>query len=119
VGAAGFSVTLELPNAARRTISASADESILAAARRNGVRLPSRCEQGWDLACAARVLQGTVSHRRARRYYPQDAAAGFALICVATPCSDVVLRTHESAAMRRHREAHGLPAPTSSTARES
>jgi ferredoxin len=105
------SVTFELPDASRRTIAASPDEPLLAAARRQGLALPSRCEQGWDLACAARVVEGELDHRRARRYYAEDAAAGYALICVATPCSDVVLETHQSVAMRRHREVHGLPTP--------
>jgi ferredoxin len=87
------------------------DEYILAAARRAGLELPSLCEQGWDLACATRVLAGEVDNGDARRYYPQDERAGFALICTAKPRSDLRLRTHQTSVMRRHRDAHGLPAP--------
>lgn len=112
-----YLVIVDLPHEGRHTITARADETVLAAARRHGLRLPSRCECGWDLACAARVLEGELDHSRARRYFPEDAAAGFALICVAVPRSDLVIRTHQSAAMRHHREVHGLPAPASTTAR--
>lgn len=87
------------------------DEHVLAAARRAGLTLPSLCEQGWDLACATRVLEGTLDHADSRRYYPEDERAGFALICTAKPRSDLRLRTHQTSAMRSHRDAHGLPAP--------
>lgn len=88
---------------------ASGEEYVLDAARRAGLKLPSLCEQGWDIACAARVLEGELDHSDAQRYYPEDRAAGFALICVAKPRSDVRLRTHQTEAMRAHRNAHGLP----------
>jgi len=92
-------------------VAVGEDEHVLAAARRAGLGLPSLCEQGWDLACAVRVLSGKVDNSDARRYYPEDERAGFALICTAKPRSDLRLRTHQTAAMRRHRDAHGLPAP--------
>lgn len=91
-----------------------AGEHVLDAARRDGLTLPSLCEQGWDIACAVRVLEGRLDHSDARRYYPADEQAGFALICTARPLSDLRLRTHQSAAMRVHRDAHGLPAPRGS-----
>ena len=87
------------------------DEYVLAAARRTGLVLPSLCEQGWDIACAVRVLEGTLDHSDARRYYPDDEREGFALICTAKPRSDLRLRTHQTEAMRRHRDANRLPAP--------
>lgn len=63
------------------------------------------------MACAAQVLEGELDHSDARRYYPADEEAGFALICTAKPRSDLRLRTHATAAMRAHRDARGLPAP--------
>jgi ferredoxin len=84
---------------------------VLDAARRHGIELPSSCEQGWDLACAVEVVFGRLDHSDARRYYPADEAARFALICTAKPLSDLRLRTHRSAAMREHRLASRLPAP--------
>ena len=105
-----YRVTIQLPDRSV-DIAVREDEFILAAARAQGLDLPSLCEQGWDLACAVRVLSGKFDNSDARRYYPEDERAGFALICTAKPRSDLRLRTHQTAAMRRHRDAHGLPAP--------
>lgn len=90
---------------------AAPGDAVLEAARRAGLELPSVCEQGWDIACAMRVLAGELDHADARRYYPEDEEAGFALPCVARPLSDLRLRTHQTEAMRVHRDRHGLPAP--------
>jgi ferredoxin len=106
-----YRVLLELPDGTARTIEADGDEYVLHAARKAGVALPSLCEQGWDLACAVRVLEGRLDESDARRYFPEDEAAGFGLICRGKPRSDLRLRTHQTAAMRAHRRAHGLPAP--------
>jgi hypothetical protein len=61
----------------------------------------------WPVPCAC----STVSSTTARRYYDEDERGGFALICTAKARSDRRLRTHQTAAMRRHRYVHGLPAP--------
>jgi ferredoxin len=100
-----------LPDGSVRAVTCGAEEYILDAARRAGLRLPSLCEQGWDIACAAKVLEGKLDHSDARRYYQEDEDRGFALICVAKPLSDVKLQTHQSAAMRVHRDRHRLPTP--------
>lgn len=110
-GAPRHRVEFELPDGTTRTVEAREDEHVLAAARRTGLVLPSLCEQGWDLACAVRVLAGELDHGDARRYYEEDERAGFALICTAKARSDLRLRTHQTAAMRRHRGKHALPAP--------
>jgi ferredoxin len=104
-------VEFELPDGSTEAIDCGAEEHVLDAARRQGVELPSLCEQGWDLACAAKVIEGRLDHMDARRYYPEDEEAGFALPCTAKPLTDVRLRTHQSRAMREHRDRHGLPAP--------
>jgi ferredoxin len=108
---ARYRVEFELPDGRTQTVTAREDEHVLAAARRAGLALPSLCEQGWDLACAVRVLHGELDHSDARRYYDEDERGGFALVCTAKARSDLRLRTHQTAAMRRHRYAHGLPAP--------
>ena len=90
-------------------MSCGAEEHILDATRRAGLDLQSSCEQGWDLACAVRVLAGKLDHSDARRYYPEDEQAGFALICTAKPRSDLRLRAYERDAMQTHRLEHGLP----------
>lgn len=85
------------------------DEHILDAARRAGLDLPSLCEQGWDIACAARLLSGKLDHSDSRRYYREDEDAGFALLCTAKPCSDLRIQSHQTEAMRAHRLRLGLP----------
>jgi ferredoxin len=92
-------------------VRCGAEEHDHDAARRHGLQLPSACEQGWDLACAVRVFEGKVDNSDARRYYPQDEQAGFALICTAKPLTDLRLRTHQSDAMREHRLRNRLAAP--------
>lgn len=87
-----------------------AEEYLLDAGLRAGLDLPSLCLQGWCLTCAARVLEGQVDQSDSRRFYPEDREAGFALVCTGKPLSDLRLRTHQTTAMRAHRDAHGLPA---------
>ena len=106
-----FTVEFELPDGSTHSVRVGAEEHILDAARRAGLRLPSLCEQGWDMACAVKVIAGKLDHSDARRYYAEDEAAGFALICTAKPLSDLRLRTHQTTAMRAHRDRHGLPTP--------
>lgn len=100
-----------MPDGSTAAVSCGADEHVLDAARRAGLTLPSLCEQGWDLACAVRVIEGRLDHGDARRYYAADEQAGFALICTAKPLTDLKLRTLQARAMREHRNRRGLPAP--------
>jgi ferredoxin len=109
--AIAYHVVLELPDGSTQSFAVRHDEHVLAAARRVGIQLPSLCEQGWDLACAVQVISGDVDQTDAQRYYEADRSAGFALICTAKPQSDLRLRTHQAAAMRKHRDDRGLPAP--------
>ena len=105
-------VVLETPFG-RRTIECKPDEFIWDAAARAGVELPAICHQGRCLTCAAKLIQGEVDQSASVSYYPEDRAAGFVLPCSGRPRSDLVLVTHEQWEMRRHRRAHGLPAPYS------
>jgi ferredoxin len=92
-------------------VQVSADRYILDVAREAGLRLPSRCEQGWCCTCAARVLAGVVDQSDSRRFYEADRQAGFALICTGKPRSDLTLKTHALPEMRAHRLALHLPVP--------
>jgi ferredoxin len=87
------------------------DQYLLDAATEAGLELPFMCLQGWCTTCAVKLLEGEVDQSEARRYYPQDRAAGFVLICSAFARSDVRLLTHQKDAMRAQRRALGLPAP--------
>ena len=108
-------VRLLLPGGREVQVWVAGDDFVLAAAREQGVALPSLCEQGWCCACAVRVLAGRLDQSASRRFYPEDRAAGFALICTGRPRSDLCLQTHALAEMRAHRDACGLPAPRGPT----
>jgi ferredoxin len=87
------------------------DVYLLDAASEAGLDLPYMCLQGWCTTCAGRVLDGQVDQSEAQRLYPQDAAAGFVLLCSAFARSDLRILTHQKEAMREHRGALGLPVP--------
>jgi CDP-4-dehydro-6-deoxyglucose reductase, E3 len=82
-------------------------EALLAAAERQGVRLPHECTFGGCGTCRVRLLQGSVDYEELPlALAPKEAAAGFALACQARACSDLVisLQRDEDAppAQRRH-----------------
>jgi len=103
-------VTFQTPSETR-TIEVDDDRHILEAGLEAGLDLPYSCLQGWCLTCAARLVSGEVDQRDSRRYYEADRRAGFALACTGRPRSDLVLQTHARDAMRRARDAQGLPYP--------
>ncbi|WP_315705889.1 MULTISPECIES: 2Fe-2S iron-sulfur cluster binding domain-containing protein [unclassified Bradyrhizobium] len=91
------------------TFKAAADEYLLYSMIDAGIESPFICEQGWCLACAARLLQGEVDRSAALTVYPEDAEAGFVLLCSTKPCSDLVLMLDEHQTRRdmmQHRIEH-------------
>ena len=107
-----FRVVLVTPEQSH-TIDCGEDEFIWDAAARAGIGLPAICHQGRCLTCAARLIEGDVDQSASSSYFPEDRAARFALLCTGSPLSNLVLETHQQWEMRRHRAAHGLPAPYS------
>lgn len=113
-------VELRLPNAAVE-LTVPRDEYLLYSitAQLPDYHWPRACEQGWCLACAARLLSGRVDHSDAVLYYPEDEQAGFILLCAAKPLTDLVIEHHPRLtrrAMAQHRLDHNLvvrrfPAP--------
>ncbi len=93
------------------TVQVRGDEFILAAARRQGLQLPSLCEIGWCITCAVAVLEGEIDQSASRRFYSADREAGFALICTGRPRSNLRLRPYATEQMRAHRLAKRLPVP--------
>ncbi len=91
------------------TFDAAADEYLLYSMIDAGIESPYICEQGWCIACAARLLQGEVDRSDALTAYPEDAEAGFLLLCSTKPCSDLVLEldVHQTRRdMMQHRIEH-------------
>jgi ferredoxin-NADP reductase len=73
-----FSVTVSSTGA---TVSVAADETLLAALQRSGVRAPYSCQQGFCGTCRTRVIDGVVQHRDTLLTTPER-AAGMMLTCV-------------------------------------
>jgi ferredoxin len=94
-----------------QTFEAGEDQHVLDAALDAGLDLPYSCLQGWCLSCAVRLEGGAVDQQDSTRYFEEDRADGFALICTARPKSDLTLRSHARDEMRAARARHGLPYP--------
>jgi ferredoxin len=106
-----FTVQIGLPDGTLRSVEVGVEDVLLDAARRAGLDLPSMCEQGWCISCAARIVSGEVDQSDSLRYYEQDREARFALLCTAKARSDLRMVSHQSAQLRRHRDVLKLPAP--------
>lgn len=85
-----FRITLIRPDGTW-TFAAPADEYLLYALQDAGIDCPNICEQGWCLACAAKLESGVVDRTPALTNYPEDAEGGFILLCSTLPLSDLVL----------------------------
>ena len=84
---------LEWGDGRTAALSVGGEETIVAAAESNGVGLPYGCLTGACATCAARLLDGAVTHRRPpRALKPEHLADGYVLPCIATPDSDCRLR---------------------------
>jgi CDP-4-dehydro-6-deoxyglucose reductase len=83
-----------------KQFAVEADETVLAAGLRQGVVLPYGCKNGACGSCRSKVLEGSVVQgpHQANALKPEDAAQGFALLCCATACSDLVVEARVIAA---------------------
>jgi ferredoxin len=68
-------------------------ESILRAARRQGVVLPYGCHSGVCGVCISRVIEGRIVYPDGEplALFEEDVAAGKGLCCVGQPLSDLVI----------------------------
>src|SRR5262249_38699282 len=107
---ATYQVTF-ITNGVEKQVAVPEDQYLLDAAINAGLDLPYMCLQGWCTTCAGRILQGKVDQSEALRYYPEDEARGFVLLCSAYPRSDLRILTHQKVQMREPRRSMGLPAP--------
>ncbi|NIO40075.1 MAG: 2Fe-2S iron-sulfur cluster binding domain-containing protein [Burkholderiales bacterium] len=93
-----FEVTIE-PSG--HSFTTGEDETVLAAALREGFVLPYGCRNGACGSCKGKIVSGTVDYGN-----PQPAAlaefeksAGYALFCQAKPTSDLVIEAREIGAV--------------------
>jgi CDP-4-dehydro-6-deoxyglucose reductase len=73
------------------------DESILAAALREGFTLPYGCRNGACGSCKGKVIEGTVDYGKYQEntLKRHEIAEGKVLFCVAKPLSDLVIEARE------------------------
>ena len=75
----------------RRVIECPEGTTVLEAARRAGLRLPSSCTKGVCGTCKSKVLSGTVDMQHGGGIRPREIDAGLRLLCCSKPTSDLVI----------------------------
>ncbi|MBK9340357.1 MAG: CDP-6-deoxy-delta-3,4-glucoseen reductase [Rhodoferax sp.] len=81
----------------QRSFTAVQDETILAAAIRQGITLPYGCKDGVCGTCKCKMLSGTVVHGKHQEnaLSTQEQAKGLILTCCASAQSDIVLESRQ------------------------
>lgn len=87
-----------------RTAECPPGQSILESFLRAGVWMPNSCNQGTCGTCKMKVVSGEVDHRESpdETLTGEERAAGMALACQATACSDVVVESADGAGGTTH-----------------
>lgn len=73
------------------TYKVSAEETLLESSQKNGVLIPSGCQQGVCGTCATRLLSGRVQMDTEQALNEEKKSRGFILPCVSRPLGDVTL----------------------------
>ncbi|MEM0921891.1 MAG: 2Fe-2S iron-sulfur cluster-binding protein [Pseudomonadota bacterium] len=80
-----------LLNRAKTVLEVGEEETIYDAALAAGIQLPIACAYGGCITCAARKLSGKVVQPKGTALNRRQSQAGYILLCVARPRSDVTI----------------------------
>jgi CDP-4-dehydro-6-deoxyglucose reductase len=80
-----------------RQFTCDDDETVLAAAIRNGVGLPYGCKNGACGTCKGKLISGDVTHgpHQEKALPAAEEENGYSLFCCAHPHSDLVIEARE------------------------
>ena len=88
VQSTSFKVSFSKQN---RTIEVPADQTILAAAKRAGLRLPSSCSNGLCGTCKSKLSSGSVDMQHSGGIRQREIDAGYFLPCCSKPLNNLVI----------------------------
>ncbi len=94
---AGVDVEVILDGSRRRFILTEADDTVLAAAARNGLELPYSCKGGMCCTCRCRIAEGTAEMATNYSLEPWELEAGFTLACQTRPTSEKLVLDFDAA----------------------
>ncbi|WP_349962801.1 FAD-binding oxidoreductase [Rhizobium sp. ZPR3] len=75
----------------KRTLQVSSDQTVLAAAKKGSIRLPSSCSNGVCGTCKSKLVSGSVEMNHNGGIRQREIDAGMFLPCCSKPLSDLVV----------------------------